>query len=159
MGRPCRSRSRNRESGRTVSEDVNQVGRLFYIIYHTHQFFSFVSHKCRGASLLALTGDSAFHKHLQSQANQSGLLLNEYGLWKWNQNSPSDSTSTDDDAEADAGVYDSPEKENGYWSLVRSSTENDIFEELGIDFIEPSKRNFSFISAKGRKKRGVGPPF
>jgi DNA polymerase beta len=76
------------------------------------------------------------------------MLLNQYGLWKWNHTSPSREADGDDEP---------PETERGYWSLVKSATEEDIFEELGIDFIEPSRRNFSFISARSRKKRGVAP--
>ena len=83
------------------------------------------------------------------------MLLNEYGLWKWT-NSLSDSETTTGDDNAEDSSYDSPRKERGYWSLVTSYTEEGIFEELGIDFIEPGKRNFSFISAK-RKRQGIGP--
>ena len=76
------------------------------------------------------------------------MLLDQYGLWKWN---PSTSIPIDDDAEDNEG----PEKEKGYWSLVKSCTEEEIFEELGIDFIEPAKRNYSFISIGRRRSRGV----
>jgi len=107
---------------------------------------SFVSHKSRGASLLVLTGDADFNKHISSQASRCGMLFNEHGLWKWNLNdvlSPPPCTSEEDNGES---------LEKGYWSLVKSSSEEEIFEELGLDFIEPDKRNFSFVSGKRSRK-------
>ena len=108
--------------------------------------FSFVSHKSRGASLLILTGDADFNKHISSQASRCGMLFNEHGLWKWNLNDvlPPPCTSEEED--------NGESLEKGYWSLVKSSSEEDLFEELGLDFIEPEKRNFSFVSGKRIRK-------
>ena len=78
-------------------------------------------------------------------ANQLNLHLDNYGLWSWH---------SDSDALEDAwnGAGSS-----GHWRLVKSATENDIFEELGMDFIEPQKRNFLFVSGKRRRGTTVIP--
>jgi DNA polymerase beta len=58
-----------------------------------------------------------------------GLHLNEFGLWRWQENEAN------------------PDK-NGYWELVKAETEEDVLEELGIEWIAPERRNFSFIVGK-----------
>ncbi len=108
---------------------------------------SFVPCKSRGAYLLAFTGDCDFYKHLSLQAKQLGLLLNEYGLWKWNLTNP---PSHPDDRNGDG------ESEKGFWSLVKSTTEQEILEELGLDFIDPTIRNYKSISAHRRNNQTSG---
>ena len=46
------------------------------------------------------------------------------------------------------------DEQEGRWELVGSKTENEIFEGLGMEYVEPSRRNFSFIASrqKGGKK-------
>jgi len=86
------------------------------------------------------------------------MLFNEYGLWKWNLSDPptpvsstSEPTETSLEKGEDASTLDHLNK--GYWSLVKSATEEDIFEELGMDYVDPTKRNFSFVSGKSRTRR------
>jgi DNA polymerase beta len=88
--------------------------------------------------LLSLTGDSAFDKTMSDAAKQLNLHLDNHGLWSWHSN--------DNDSLEDKGP-----SSTGHWRLVKSATENDIFEELGMDFIEPEKRNFLFVSGKRRR--------
>lgn len=63
------------------------------------------------------------------------MHLNEFGLWRWQSNGSS----------VDA---DSVETEVGYWELVKAETEEDILTQLGMEWIEPSKRNYSFVLGK-----------
>ena len=72
-------------------------------------------------------------------AKRLNLHLNNHGLWSWH----SDGNSLED-------AYQSPGS-SGHWRLVETATEHDIFEELGMDFVEPEKRNFLFMSGKRRK--------
>jgi len=79
---------------------------------------------------------------MSDAAKQLNLYLNNHGLWSWH---PNDNDSFQDASE---GSGSSP----GHWRLVKSATEHDIFEELGMDFIEPEKRNFLFLSGKRKRK-------
>lgn len=54
------------------------------------------------------------------------MHLNEWGLWKW------ESTQSD--------------SEDGAWALVAGSDEEAIFTEIGLDYVEPEKRNFSNLA-------------
>ncbi|KAF8798919.1 Nucleotidyltransferase [Phlegmacium glaucopus] len=100
-----------------------------------------VPQKSRGIGLLSLTGDSAFNKYMSDTAKQLNLHLNNHGLWSWHSN---DNGSLED-------AFDGSGSSSGHWRLVKSATEHDVFEELGLDFIEPEKRSFLFVS--GRRKR------
>ncbi|KAJ3504109.1 hypothetical protein NLJ89_g8108 [Agrocybe chaxingu] len=113
----------------------------------------FVPQKSQGSSLLVLTGDSAFEKDLCYRAKQLGMLFNEYGLWKWNSSDLGDASESNSSNNSDAEAEDALDK--GYWSLSKSATEEDIFAELGMDPIDPTSRNFSFLSSKSRKKRTI----
>ena len=42
---------------------------------------------------------------------------------------------------------------NGYWKLLASTSEEEIFEELGLQFVEPERRNFAFILPNERSVR------
>lgn len=79
-------------------------------------------------------------------AKQLNLHLNNHGLWSWH----SDGIDSLEDAWKGSGS-------SGHWTLVKSATENDIFEELGMDFIEPEKRNFLFVTGKRRWSTTVIP--
>lgn len=68
-------------------------------------------------------------------AKKLNLHLDNHGLWSWQ---PDDGNDTPED------MWKASES-SGHWQLVKSATENDIFEELGMDFIEPEKRNFLFV--------------
>lgn len=72
------------------------------------------------------------------------MHLNEFGLWRWQSNGS-------DETEVEAGTRKAPDK--GYWELVKADTEEEILRELGLDFIEPTKRNFLNVVGKQTKKR------
>lgn len=95
--------------------------------------------RSKGAALLSLTGDLEFIKDLRIQACKLGMHLNEYGLWRWVSHDTEDTS-------------DSSQEENGHWELIHTETEEDILHELDKSWIEPTKRNFSFLSDKARKK-------
>lgn len=98
--------------------------------------------KSKGAATLSLTGDIEFNLDLRKRASQLGMHLNESGLWRFHpRNDDTSPKSTDDPATAE-----------GYWELVASETEDDIFNELDMSWIEPEKRNFSFLVRTGSRQ-------
>ncbi|KAF8158184.1 hypothetical protein B0H34DRAFT_859014 [Crassisporium funariophilum] len=104
-----------------------------------------VPQKSRGASLIHLTGDDAFIEDINWRAEQLGLHFNNFGLWKVLSNSNEVTV---------AEALENPESlTHGYWSLVNSTTEAEIFEELGMDFVVPEKRNFEFLSDRPQRRR------
>ena len=80
---------------------------------------------------------------MSDAAKELNLHLDNHGLWRWH----ADDSGSLEDAWKGSGS-------SGHWRLVKTATENDIFEELGMDFIEPEKRNFLFVSGK-RTRRGA----
>ncbi|KAJ7780718.1 hypothetical protein DFH07DRAFT_793172 [Mycena maculata] len=96
-----------------------------------------VAQKSRGAALIALTGDTEFNRDVRIRASKVGMHLNEYGLWRWNENSEENSEEEGKDDSA------------GFWELVRAHTEEEVLRELGMEYVEPVKRNFSLVLGKG----------
>jgi len=121
------------ESSESSAERLAAIEEIsgHYRIMH----ITIIPQESRGAGLLTLTGDSAFDKTMFDAAKKLNLHLDNHGLWSWHSD---DGNDTPEDAWK---VSDS----SGHWRLVKSATENDIFEELGMDFIEPEKRNFLFV--------------
>lgn len=70
----------------------------------------FVSESEYGSALLYFTGSADFNKRMRYNAHKQGLLLNEHGLFKENK------------------------------KVLRSPSERDIFEYLGMPFVPPEKR-------------------
>ncbi|KAJ7701481.1 hypothetical protein B0H17DRAFT_1195267 [Mycena rosella] len=93
-----------------------------------------VAQKSRGAALIALTGDTEFNRDLRIRASKIGMHLNEFGLWRWNESAEG-------------------EPDGGFWELVRAETEEELLSELGMEYVEPVKRNFSVLG-KGPPSRG-----
>lgn len=85
---------------------------------------------------------------MSDAAKQLNFHLDLHGLWNWH----SDEKDSLEDAWKGSGSGSS-----GHWRLFKSATENDIFEELGMDFIEPEKRNFLFVSGKHRRSTTLIP--
>ena len=98
----------------------------------------------RGAALIQLTGDLDYNIDLRKRAQQMGMLLNEYGLWRFQPSSGSEGKTANETARA---------HEDGHWELVASETEEAILDELNTPWVEPEKRNFSFLMADSGKKR------
>jgi DNA polymerase beta len=98
--------------------------------------------KSKGAALLALTGDLEFNKHLRMRAHDHGCHLNEFGLWRWQ------GVKGEDSAE---------DPERGYWEMVKAETEEEILDVLGMEWVEPERRNFKFVvKREGLKGRENG---
>jgi DNA polymerase beta len=119
---------------------IKEISGQYRLIHIT-----IVPQKSRGAALLSLTGDSAFDKNMSDAAKRLNLHLNNHGLWSWHSNG-----NPPEDASQGSGS-------SGHWRLLKSATEHDIFEELGMDFVEPEKRNFLFVSGKRRQKTTAIP--
>ncbi|KAL1676916.1 hypothetical protein EV122DRAFT_215369 [Schizophyllum commune] len=129
---------------------------------------SFAPMKSKGAALIALTGDKEFNLHLRTKAERMGLHLNEYGLWKWLQTESSSDISEADSAASTSfspPFSESPfDVDSGFWRLLRADTEEAIMRELGMEYVEPLKRNFSYVEkppgwAKGRGRKKGGTSF
>jgi len=144
---------------------VRMLLPVFQSSSHVLLVLSLVPQLSRSAALLALTGDDELNRHLRKKAKKSQMLLNEYGLWKWNQR-PRCTSSSEDGSELhnpEQGVSplpgegvprEEPEASDagGYWSMVKTSTEREIFEHLGVGFINPHKRSWGFLSGSGKLK-------
>ena len=94
------------------------------------------------------------------------MYLNEYGLWRWHANRRSDASAqnpqgdADADADAEAGEESTKEEakeESGYWELIQAESEAAIFEELGMPWVPPEKRNFEFLKEKRPSARRGRP--
>ena len=113
--------------------------------------------KSRGAAMISLTGDAELNRHVRLKAIKQGMHLNEFGLWRWITNS---SLSTEEkeagDKNEEAEGVSEGHGRSGFWQLIRATTEDEIFEELGMDFIEPHKRNFAFINKRGAAQKIAG---
>lgn len=100
---------------------------------------SLIPQKSRATALLALTGDGEFNRDIRSRASQLGMLLNLHGLWKWYPNGQVTAESQE------LAAIEEEHSVMGFWGLLKVSTEEAIFAELGLDYIDPHKRNFEFI--------------
>jgi DNA polymerase beta len=84
-------------------------------------------------------------------AKKLKLHLNSHGLWSWHSNENDSLEDVWIDSLEDANGNDSLEDAyqdsgpSGHWRLMKCETEHDIFKELGMDFVEPEKRNFLFM--------------
>jgi DNA polymerase beta len=90
--------------------------------------------KSKGAALLALTGDKKFSIDIRNKAARLGLLLNEFGLWRWT----SDTSIREGAGEAS--------NSKGYWSFLEGESEAAVLRELGMSYVEPIKRNFTYLA-------------
>jgi DNA polymerase beta len=93
--------------------------------------------KSKGAALLIHTGDADYIRHVRRQATKAGMLLDEYGLWQTSEPSLELSTAQEEEL-----------------VLCLSDTEAIILQQIGLDLLEPGKRNFSNLRNKksGRKE-------
>lgn len=117
--------------------DLKYVAYPYYDLYLPFTYHSsLVPLKSKGAGLIAFTGDIQLNKDLRLRAAKIGLLLNEFGLWKWNPN---------DRPKDPAKPLEEIAPNDGYWQLIKAPTEQDIFNQLGMEYIKPHRRNFSFV--------------
>ncbi|KAL0960788.1 hypothetical protein HGRIS_005809 [Hohenbuehelia grisea] len=109
--------------------------------------------KTRGAAFLALTGDAEFNRHARATAVRHGLHLNEYGLWRWCADSNGTPKSADKAITREEAYEALVEAElpRGHWELLRAETEEEIIRTLGMEYVEPEKRNFEYIAAREKK--------
>lgn len=103
--------------------------------------------KSRGAALLQLTGDVDFNVDIRKRAQAMGMQLNEYGLWRFRPQSGSSRMTPHGTATAS--------EEDGHWELVASETEEEILDQLNMPWVEPEKRNFSFLMADTGKRHAT----
>ncbi|KAF8827860.1 hypothetical protein HHX47_DHR4000720 [Lentinula edodes] len=111
----------------------------------------------KATALLFLTGDVEFVRDMRMRADRMGLVLNEFGLWRWDAEGDEEG-----DAEGEGEVGEGEEggvPTFGSWTLIPTPTEHALFAALGIEYIPPEKRNYSFLlsrwsKATGRLRRG-----
>lgn len=107
---------------------------------------SYVPHPCAGAALIALTGDLEFNLAIRRAASRLGFRLNEYGLWRWQGTA---TTTCVDEIEKQRSV----EQHGGYWELIASEREEDIFEAVGMEWVAPERRNFTNLDGRSRRRK------
>lgn len=71
-----------------------------------------------------------------------GLLLNEYGLWRFCRRTPPSYDDESSNSTTDA---------EGRWELVASTTEQEVLDELGVEYVQPERRNFAFVMSKAKQ--------
>lgn len=99
--------------------------------------------KTSTAAILYLTGDEAFVSHLKTRAQRMGMLLNEFGLWKWESSPANEATLNSLGAVED----------RGWWTLVKTETERDIFMGLGMEYVKPERRNWAALDHSFKHQR------
>ncbi|KAF5343216.1 hypothetical protein D9758_013424 [Tetrapyrgos nigripes] len=122
-----------------------------------------VPQKSRSAALLSLTGDSEFVRDMRLRANKMGMHLDEFGLWRWNSTGlktengtpevEEEEEASDPDSGSEASEDSSPSSSSGRYTLIPTPTEQSIFDELGIPFVHPEKRNYSYLVGPGKRDR------
>lgn len=45
------------------------------------------------------------------------------------------------------------EQHGGYWELVTSEREEDIFEAIGMEWVTPERRNFANLDVRSRRRK------
>ncbi|EIW74677.1 Nucleotidyltransferase [Coniophora puteana RWD-64-598 SS2] len=97
--------------------------------------------RAKGAALVACTGDREFNVDLRARASRLELHLNDMGLWRWGKeatNAGASASESTEDVEA--------ESEGSWrWHLLASEDERQILAELGMDWVEPERRNFVYL--------------
>ena len=119
----------------------------------------YIPKRSRGSALLALTGDDDYWYYCKQKAIQVGLYLNEWGLWEWEPDSQSLARFQSSDAphkKTSLGAMwgSETEADEGRWILLESTEEEQILNTIGVEYAPPDKRNFRFIVAPARPKKG-----
>ena len=108
-------RSTKRKTSRKKStKRKNSVKRKKSNIYRRLDI-RFVPYESWSSALLYFTGSKDFNQKMRYHAKQLGYKLNEYGLYKINQ--------------------------DGSETLINTNSEKDIFMELKLKYVTPSKRD------------------
>ncbi|KAJ3996681.1 hypothetical protein F5050DRAFT_58600 [Lentinula boryana] len=134
----------------------------------------------RATALLFLTGDVEFVRDMRMRARRMGMVLNEFGLWTWD--GYEEEGGKTEEGRQDGGNEEQEEQENdnsqikrgpgrprlspkphdlgrSNWTLIPTPNEQSLFASLGLDYIPPEKRNYSFLLSKyhkvgGKQRRG-----
>ncbi|KAG6828559.1 hypothetical protein H0H87_001593 [Tephrocybe sp. NHM501043] len=108
-------------------------------------------YKSRGAALLYHTGSKSFIRIVTHKAEKLGLYFSQTGLWKWHpdeaelelgdggkqkKNFPKRVAEIVKEKESEGGEG----RAKGFWQLLPSTTEEEIFDQLQIDYVELEKR-------------------
>jgi len=107
--------------------------------------------------MLVLTGDGYYFFACTRKAVQSGLYLNEWGLWEWEPDSQSISRFQTSDAPHEktslGAIWGSEtEEDKGRWVRLETLEEEQILNTIGGEYVPPKRRNFRFIEGKARPK-------
>lgn len=113
-----------------------------------------IPQKSLGAALIHLTGDSEVLRWLKGCSLKKGLYLNDYGLWRWVGHE-----AKSENADIENGIP----SDEGHWEMLQAYTEEEVFKQIGLDFIPPQHRNFhSWIpdaKLKGNLKKSFAQQF
>lgn len=91
-----------------------------------------------GAVAIDTTGPRTFCQALAKIAAAKGLLLNGDGLWRYNRVTKSAGQKTPSPVDNEGANKASGQ--DGYWELLPSGSEEEIFEQLDIPWIDSSVR-------------------
>ena len=121
----------------------------------------YVPERSLGAALLFLTGDEEYFFACARKAAKSGLYLNARGLWEWEPDAQSLSrfkTSDEPYEKSSLGAIWGSESEadKGRWLQLETIEEKQVFDAIGEEYVQPDRRNFSFLVKGGKPKPKKG---
>ncbi|KAJ3968516.1 hypothetical protein EV361DRAFT_870795 [Lentinula raphanica] len=120
----------------------------------------------RATAILCLTGDAEFVRDMKSRAKRMGMVLNEFGLWTYEEDPVKEEGEEGEENEnqekQDTSKFLSRrgpgrpklKEDQGRWTLIPTPTEESLFASLGLDYVPPEKRNYSFLLSKFHKVGG-----
>ena len=107
-----------------------------------------------------MTGDPEFVKYVRYKALSLGLYLDEFGLWRWHPRSNDEDVAPSSEGDfqqqqteqaAESTESGDQEVMDGYWELVQVSTEEEIFSVLGMEYVQPDRRNFGYLKVNMKR--------
>jgi len=140
-GEPRESRGERLEGIRGMNGDFRRLN------------ITYVPKQSCASALLALTGDKDYYFYCTQKAVQTGLYLNEWGLWEWEPDSQSLSKFQASDAphkttSLGAMWGSETEAEGGRWVQLETPEEEQILQAIGEEYTPPTRRNLRFISGR-----------
>ncbi|KAE9408876.1 hypothetical protein BT96DRAFT_1013045 [Gymnopus androsaceus JB14] len=119
-------------------------------------------HPSLPSALLHLTGDSEFVREMKVRAKRMGLYLDEFGVWRWEASGANPPSQGADGNPIESDDLEKSTNENthsGQWTLIPTPTEEILLDELGMAWISPERRNYTYLLSRyskisGKARRG-----
>ncbi|KAH7101815.1 hypothetical protein BKA62DRAFT_793598 [Auriculariales sp. MPI-PUGE-AT-0066] len=100
-----------------------------------------------GAALIFHTGDSAFLRMCEVQAERNMKRLLGHGLYRLMAGEETENIEPSDVAAIHSPGHSDAEKV--FWQILPTHTERQAFEQLGLEYLSPSRRNFNNVIPTG----------